>query len=58
LRAFLRGTDRRVIALGGVDEDRLETVRELGFAGAAVLGAVWRSADPADQFRRLQAQCA
>ncbi len=33
---------RNVYALGGVDAGRLALVRELGFTGAALLGAIWQ----------------
>ena len=46
--------DRR-LALGGIEADKLAAVREAGFAGAAVLGAVWQSPDPVAAFRQLQA---
>lgn len=36
----------RVLAIGGVNAGGLARCRELGFDGAAVLGAVWGSADP------------
>ena len=44
----------QVIALGGIEAHRLATVRQAGFAGAAVLGAVWQSPDPVAAFRSLQ----
>jgi thiamine-phosphate pyrophosphorylase len=44
----------RVIALGGIEGHRLAAVRRAGFAGAAVLGAVWQQADPVAAFRALQ----
>ncbi|WP_187270228.1 thiamine phosphate synthase [Pontibacter qinzhouensis] len=42
-----------VVALGGIDTDNLAAVRELGFAGAAVLGAIWQAADPVKVFQEL-----
>lgn len=30
-----------VIALGGIDESKIEKAREMGFAGVAVMGALW-----------------
>ncbi|UOQ98580.1 thiamine phosphate synthase [Hymenobacter sp. 5317J-9] len=42
-----------VVALGGIDAPRLASVRQAGFAGAAVLGAVWQSPDPVAAFRTL-----
>lgn len=35
-----------LFALGGIDASRLGQVKEWGFSGAAILGAVWNSADP------------
>jgi len=54
----LENEDRspRVIALGGVETDRLEIIKKMGFDGAAVLGAVWNQPQMALQtFHRLQA---
>jgi thiamine-phosphate pyrophosphorylase len=36
----------RVLAIGGVSAARLSRCRDLGFDGAAVLGAVWNGPDP------------
>ena len=36
----------KVIALGGISSERLEKVKELGFAGAAALGSIWEALDP------------
>ncbi|SFQ77651.1 thiamine phosphate synthase [Hymenobacter arizonensis] len=44
----------QVLALGGVEAARLPAVQQAGFAGAAVLGAVWQSPDPVAAFRELQ----
>jgi thiamine-phosphate pyrophosphorylase len=38
--------DARVLAIGGVTAGGLARCRELGFDGAAVLGAVWNEQDP------------
>ncbi len=37
----------RVLAIGGVTESGLAQCRDLGFDGAAVMGAVWNAQDPA-----------
>lgn len=37
---------RRVFALGGVTPKRLPLLRDLGFGGAALLGAVWNDTSP------------
>lgn len=41
--AYYQGIiDQRVLALGGVTFDRIETVRLMGFGGAMILGDAWR----------------
>jgi len=44
----------RVLAIGGVTRGRLGRCLELGFDGAAVMGAVWAEADPAAAFLRIR----
>lgn len=46
-----------IIALGGIDEDKIETCRELGFAGVAILGAIWNSKSPVEKFKRIKQLC-
>lgn len=48
---------KNIIALGGVDEDKIELVRKVGFKGAAVLGAIWNSKNPLDKFLRIWNIC-
>ena len=40
-----------VVALGGVNADRLGELEEAGFAGGAMLGEAWGSGVPMDHFR-------
>jgi thiamine-phosphate pyrophosphorylase len=46
----------QVLALGGVEAANVASVRQMGFAGAAVLGSIWQSPDPGASFRELAAQ--
>lgn len=48
--------DNRVIALGGIDENRFQQLRTWGFGGAAVLGDIWKQTNESliPHFRRLQ----
>ncbi len=46
------------IAVGGVTAARLGRCHELGFDGAAVIGAVWGSDDPIGAFRELHGAAA
>lgn len=38
--------DRHVIALGGVDADNIQQIKDFGFGGAAVLGDLWNKFNP------------
>ena len=50
-------SSKHVIALGGIDEDKIEICRELGFTGVAVLGAIWQNSNPVEKFKRLKLLC-
>lgn len=53
LKLFLNDRKEKIIALGGLDEDKIETVKDLGFSGIALLGAVWQSKHPVDKYKRV-----
>ena len=55
--------DKRVIALGGIDESNILQVKDFGFGGCAVLGGLWNKFRPEhdynyseliEQFRKLK----
>lgn len=46
LKAAIEKTPHKVIARGGMDLERLEKVKEIGFYGIAFYSTVWKSADP------------
>lgn len=46
LHETLSKTRHRVVALGGCRAEYLHEIRELGFSGAAFLGAIWNMPDP------------
>ena len=52
-----KNKDTKIIALGGVDEEKIELVKELGFSGIALLGAVWQSSNPVEKFKRIKTAC-
>jgi thiamine-phosphate pyrophosphorylase len=54
LKAGRTRSDARVLAIGGVSAGGLARCRELGFDGAAVLGAVWSGADPLRAYREIR----
>jgi thiamine-phosphate pyrophosphorylase len=44
----------KIIALGGINAQNIHLVGEMGFAGAALLGAVWQSENPVKAFLEIQ----
>lgn len=47
--AMKQGTiDNKVIALGGVSSANIDTVKDLGFGGAALLGDIWDRTESSD----------
>ncbi len=57
LAAGLASTDIPVIALGGITPEKVYRCRKMGFAGVAVLGGIWNSADPFEQFHAIMNAC-
>jgi thiamine-phosphate pyrophosphorylase len=58
LEALLKGGGpagfSSVLAIGGVTAERLPRCGELGFDGAAILGAVWNDSDPVRAFAAIR----
>ena len=42
-----------LIGLGGVGKEQIDLLRQNGFDGAALLGAIWLSADPVTEFTEI-----
>ncbi|SMC86253.1 thiamine phosphate synthase [Pedobacter africanus] len=48
----------QLIALGGVDGDKIESLKQMGFKGAAVLGALWNDKEQAlANFDKIKTAC-
>jgi thiamine-phosphate pyrophosphorylase len=46
-------TDLDVYALGGIDQSNILQTKEMGFDGAVVLGAIWKSTDPTTTYKEI-----
>jgi thiamine-phosphate pyrophosphorylase len=57
LKCVLSRTGHTVIALGGIDGQRIAVAASLGFKGVAVLGAVWGAPVPATAAGILSTAC-
>ncbi|HXD94336.1 MAG TPA: thiamine phosphate synthase, partial [Bacteroidia bacterium] len=52
LKPFLK-KHKNVIALGGVNTKNIELIKQVGFSGAAFIGAVWQNKNPAKSYKEL-----
>jgi thiamine-phosphate pyrophosphorylase len=52
LKSFLK-SKKNIIALGGINAENIELVKQKGFAGAAVLGSIWESKNPTKCYKEL-----
>lgn len=52
LNPFLK-KNKNVIALGGVNIKNIKIVKQVGFSGAAFIGAVWQSKNPGKSYMEL-----
>ena len=59
LRATLEKTTHKAIARGGMDLNKIEKVKEIGFYGMAFYSTIWKSKDPVEAgiklFEKLKA---
>lgn len=50
LKSFLKDREEKVIALGGIDENNIDQLKDINFAGIALLGAIWNNENPIEKF--------
>ena len=43
-----------IIALGGIQTENVKKVKDIGFNGAALMGALWQSTDPVQAFTNIK----
>jgi thiamine-phosphate pyrophosphorylase len=55
IKEAIGGANSPLYALGGIRTTNISIVRDLGFRGIGVLGAVWNSLDPVGAFREILA---
>lgn len=47
-------TQTKIIALGGITNDLIPTVKKMGFNGIALLGSIWQSEKPVEEFNQIK----
>ena len=57
LTSTIAKTKHKVIALGGIDSDKIAEVQSMGFAGVGLLGSIWKADDPVEAFLKIKAEC-
>ncbi|MDF1674850.1 MAG: thiamine phosphate synthase [Vicingaceae bacterium] len=50
----LKNKKDKIIALGGIDEDKINTIKAIGFSGIALLGTIWKSDNPVEKFKQIK----
>jgi thiamine-phosphate pyrophosphorylase len=56
-KVLAREHDADIIALGGVSPDKIDLIRDTGFDGVAVLGALWNAEDPIEFIKKMHGRC-
>jgi len=46
--------DKKIIGMGGVTKNNLSEIQKLGFQGVGVLGGIWNSKTPIEDFKAMQ----
>jgi thiamine-phosphate pyrophosphorylase len=54
LKIALMESGKKIIALGGVDEHKIQMLHHIGFYGIALLGAIWSSNNPVEKFKLIK----
>lgn len=57
LNVAFKKLNQVIVALGGVDLSKIHKVEQMGFNGAAVLGAIWTSPNPLESFIKINEAC-
>jgi len=50
---FKKKRKEKVVALGGISKENISIVKQIGFSGAALIGAIWQSNDPVKSYLRI-----
>lgn len=57
IKSTLRKTATRVIAMGGIDINKIETVHKLGFYGMALNNCLWGKENPLEEYEKIIERC-
>lgn len=54
VQQFLYFQKNKIIALGGIDEDKIAKIKDCNFSGIALLGAIWQNSKPCEKFLQIK----
>lgn len=57
LTSSIQRSNYNIVALGGLDENKIEKAFNIGFWGCAFLGSIWTSDDPVQTLRSFKTKC-
>jgi len=53
IKEFLKNRSDKIVALGGIDEDKVDAVKDAGFSGVALLGSIWQNENPVAKYKGI-----
>lgn len=57
LKIAMLKTEQKVIAIGGIELNKIDQINNLGFSGIALVGTIWKSTDPVNEFIAIKEKC-
>jgi thiamine-phosphate pyrophosphorylase len=57
LKAAMLNTQCKVVAIGGIELDKIDKIADLHFYGIALVGSIWMSPDPVKEFKLIKEKC-
>ncbi|OFY85859.1 MAG: hypothetical protein A3K10_00475, partial [Bacteroidetes bacterium RIFCSPLOWO2_12_FULL_31_6] len=57
LKVAMSKTTLKVVAIGGIELNRLDKIRNMGFEGIALVGTIWQSNDGVKEFLAIKEKC-
>jgi thiamine-phosphate pyrophosphorylase len=57
IKSTLRKTATRVVAMGGIDINRIEQIKDLGFYGMALNNCLWGKENPVEEYEKVIERC-
>ncbi len=57
IKNAIQKSNRKIVARGGVDEKKVEQIRDLGFYGLVLNSSIWKAKDPLLSFHQFMDKC-